>query len=199
MDGAVKKHPIDPKAADTIADILGSEGMEGAEAAAALMPLIYEELCRLAAYRVSCEKPEHTLEPAELVDEAYLRLVQESDAHWENMEHFFVAAAEAMRRILIENARKQHCLKRGGEWHQIDVDIEKIRDGDRNDDVLQVHELLDQFSAIDPESAKLVKLRFFAGLTQQKCADILGISKRTADKRWAHARAWLCRAMHDEQ
>jgi RNA polymerase sigma factor (TIGR02999 family) len=199
MHTALKKHEGDSATTRTIEDIFGNKEMCGAEMTAALIPFIYDELRRIAAYRLAQEKPEQALEPAELVDEAYLRLVRDSDAHWENMHHFFVAAAEAMRRILIENARKKKCLKRGGDWYQIDIDLNNIRDNGLTDDMVQMHELVGRLAEIDPESAKLVKLRFFIGLSQQRCADVLGISKRTADKRWAFARAWLSRALHTEE
>jgi RNA polymerase sigma factor (TIGR02999 family) len=198
MDTALKKHEVNATTARAIEDILGNKKLDGAELTAALIPFIYDELCRLAAYRLSFEKNEEALEPAELVDEAYLRLVKNTDAHWKNMHHFFMAAAEAMRRILIENARKKHCQKRGGNLCRIDMDVCNIGNGYQKEDLLRVHETLDRFAEIHPESAKLVKLRFFAGLSQQRCADILGISKRTADKRWAFARAWLFRAVHAE-
>lgn len=199
MDTALKTHEANLTTVRTIEDILGNKEMSGAEMTAALIPFIYEELRRLAAYRLTQERPEQALEPAELVDEAYLRLVRNSDAHWENMHHFFVAAAEAMRRILIENARKKKCLKRGGNWHQVDVDLNNIRDEGLTDEMLRMHELVDRLAEIDPESAKLVKLRFFAGLSQQRCAEILRISKRTADNRWAAARRWFLRAIEAQE
>jgi RNA polymerase sigma factor (TIGR02999 family) len=198
MDGAVQQRTVDPKTVQEITRILGSESLNGTDATSTLMPIVYDELRRLAAYRLSQEKPGQTLQSTALVNEVYLRLVQNSDAHWENKRHFFVAAAEAMRRILIENARKKNCQKRGGDWHRSEIDVCEIGCDCPKDEIQQVHEVLDQFEAVDPESAELVKLRFFAGLTQQQCADILGISKRTADNRWAFARAWLFRAIQEE-
>ena len=180
-----------------ITEIL-SQDLNGAEATAAIMPLIYEELRRLAAYRIAQEKPGQTLQPTALVNEAYLRLVKDENAHFENKRHFFVAAAEAMRRILIENVRRKNAVKRGGEWRRTDIDVADISTYEPSDELLEVHEVLDRFAEVDPESAELVKLRFFAGLTQQQCADLLGISKRTADNRWAFARAWLFRAIQNE-
>ncbi|VGO19776.1 ECF-type sigma factor [Pontiella sulfatireligans] len=197
MAVASQQKKADPKTVCEITQILGAEGLDGSEATAALMPLIYEELRHLAAYRLSQEKPGQTLQTTALVNEVYLRLVQDPDAHWENKRHFFVAAAEAMRRILIENARKKNCQKRGGGWRRTEMDVANVSVNDPSDEVLQVHEVLDQFAEVDPEGAELVKLRFFAGLTQQQCADILDISKRTADNRWAFARAWLFRAIND--
>ena len=198
MNGAVKQKKVDPETVHEITRILG-RGLEGPEATSALMPHVYEELRRLAAYRLAQEQPGQTLQATALVNEAYLRLVKDSDAHWENKRHFFLAAAEAMRRILIENARKKNCQKRGGDWRRTAINVDAIETPESPEEVLQVHEVLDQFSEEDPESAELVKLRFFAGLTQQQCADILGISKRTADNRWAFARAWLFRAIHEEK
>jgi RNA polymerase sigma factor (TIGR02999 family) len=163
-----------------------------------LIPIVYDELRHLAAYRLSNEKPGQTLDSTALVNEVYLRLMQHPEVHWENERHFFVAAAEAMRRILIENARRKNCKKRGGEWHRTELDVCEIGCDCPKDEIQQVHEVLDQFAEVDAESAELVKLRFFAGLTQQQCADILGISKRTADNRWAFARAWLYRAIRDQ-
>jgi RNA polymerase sigma factor (TIGR02999 family) len=199
MDAALKKDELDSENARTIEGVLRNKELDGEEVTAALIPFIYDELSRLAAYRLRNEKPEQALEPAELVDETYLRLIRDVDVHWESMHHFFMAAAEAMRRILIENARKRKCQKRGGGWYQVDISINSIGDKSSSDDILQLHELVDQLAAVDSESAKLVKLRFFAGLTQQKCADILGISKRTADKRWSFARSWLMHAMHEDE
>lgn len=198
MSELVEREKVNPETVHEITRILG-KGLEGMEATSALFPLIYEELRRLAAYRLAQEKPGQTLQTTALVNEAYLRLVKDSDAHWENKRHFFLAAAEAMRRILIENARRKNCRKRGGEWRRTEMDVDAIKTPELAKEVLQIHEVLDQFSEEDPESAELVKLRFFAGLTQQQCADILGISKRTADNRWAFARAWLFRAIHDEE
>jgi len=160
-----------------------------------LIPLVYDELRRLAAHRLSHERPGQILESAALVNEAYLRLMQHPDVHWKNKRHFFVAAAEAMRRILIENARRKKCKKRGGEWHRIEVDISEIGCDCPDKSLELLHEVLDEFSKVNPESAELVKLRFYAGLSQQQCADVLGISKRTVNNRWVSSRAWLRRAI----
>ncbi len=162
-----------------------------------LIPIVYNELRLMAAYRLAQERPDQTLEATDLVNEVYLRLVKDKDVHWENKHHFFVAAAEAMRRILIEDARKKNCQKRGGDWRRTKVDVCEIGCDCPKDEIQQVHEVLDQLEEVDSESAELVKLRFFAGLTQKQCADILGISKRTADNRWAFARAWIYRAINE--
>ena len=196
MEESIQQRKADPKTVHEITRILG-KGLKGTDVTAVLLPVVYDELRRLAAYRLAQEKPGQTLQATALVHEAYLRLVKNPDAHWENKRYFFGAAAEAMRRILIENARRKNCLKRGGDWQRTAVDVEVIETPEPTEEVLQIHEVLDQFAEEDPESAELVKLRFFAGLTQQQCADILGVSKRTADNRWAFARAWLFRAIHD--
>lgn len=162
-----------------------------------LLPLVYDELRKLARSRLSRERPGQTLQPTALVHEAYLRLVGDGAVQWDGRGHFFAAAAEAMRRILIEQARSKKCQKRGAGWHRTEMDVSEVGVNDPPDEILQVHEVLDQFAEVDKESAMLVKLRFFAGLTMKQCADILGISKRTADSRWAFARAWLFRAIQE--
>ncbi len=197
MGNAEKQHRVAPDSPSEVIRILLSNELKGADATNALIPLVYNELRRMAAYRLAQEEPGQTLEPTALVNEAYLRLVKNPNAHWENKRHFFVAAAEAMRRILIEEARRKNCRKRGGDWRRTELDVCEVGCDCPKDEIQQVHEVLDQFEKIDPESAELVKLRFFAGLTQQQCADILGISKRTADNRWAFARAWLYRAISE--
>jgi RNA polymerase sigma factor (TIGR02999 family) len=197
VDGEVQQQKVDPETLHEITRVLG-QNLDAPEAMAVLLPLVYDELRRLAAYRLAQERPGQTLQATALVHEAYLRLVKNPDAHWENKRHFFVAAAEAMRRILIENARRKNCQKRGGDWKRTEMDVSDVGMNAPSDEVLEIHEVLDQFAEEDPESAELVKLRFFAGLTQQQCADILGISKRTADNRWAFARAWIFRAIHEE-
>ncbi|MDF7826418.1 ECF-type sigma factor [Pontiellaceae bacterium B12227] len=186
-------------AAKDVTRILEVEHPEGPDTTTLLLPLVYDELRHLAAYRLSQERPGQTLQATALVNEAYLRLVKNPNMHWENKRHFFNAAAEAMRRILFDNARKKNCQKRGGDWRRTEIEMGNIEGACLSDEAQQVHEVLDQFAEIDPESAELVKLRFFAGLTQQQAADILGISKRTADNRWAFARAWLYRAIQEDE
>ena len=187
----------DKASSDKITHILENALPDDPATTEQLIPLVYNELRRLAAWRLSNERPGQTLQATALVNEAYLRLIK-SEEEWKNKRHFFMAAAEAMRRILIDNARKKNSRKRGGDWHRTDIEIGDIHSECLSDEALQVHEVLDQFAAVDAESAALVKLRFFAGLTQQQAADILGISKRTADNRWAFARAWLYRAICEE-
>jgi RNA polymerase sigma factor (TIGR02999 family) len=157
-----------------------------------LLPLVYDELRRLAAHKLAQEKPGQTLQPTALVHEAYLRLVGKGDEpHWDGRGHFFAAAAEAMRRILVENARRKHRLKRGGDRQRLDLEqVEAVSDAP-SEDLLALDEALDQFAAEDGQKAELVKLRYFAGLSVEEAACCLGISRATADRYWAYARAWL--------
>jgi RNA polymerase sigma factor (TIGR02999 family) len=161
-------------------------------AAEQLLPLVYGELRRLAAQKLAAEKPDQTLEPTALVHEAYLRLVDvEKAQHWNSRGHFFAAAAEAMRRILVEQARQKQSLRRGGGLQRVELDQAPIPAPEPRADVLAVHEALERFEQIDPLKARLVKLRYFAGLTIPEAAQALGISSTTADRYWAYARAWL--------
>jgi RNA polymerase sigma factor (TIGR02999 family) len=158
-------------------------------AAEQLLPLVYEELRKLAAQKLAQEKPGQTLQATALVHEAYLRLV--GDQHFENRGHFFAAAAEAMRRILIEQARRKGRVKRGGGAARLDLDDLVISAGPPHDDILDVDEALDRLAAAAPQAAELVRLRFYAGLTGDEAAAALGVAPRTADALWAYARAWL--------
>jgi RNA polymerase sigma factor (TIGR02999 family) len=161
-------------------------------AANQLLPLVYDELRKLAAERMAGERPGQTLQATALVHEAYLRLVDVKQAqHWNSRGHFFAAAAEAMRRILVDAARRKRSAKHGGQRARIDLDEALIvGDGPRHD-LLDLDELLDQLAGADPRAAELVKLRFFAGLTGDQAAEVLGIAPRSADLLWAYARAWL--------
>ena len=165
--------------------------IEGGDSHAAeqLLPLVYDELRQLAAQKLAQEKTGQTLQATALVHEAYLRLV--GDQHFENRGHFFAAAAEAMRRILIEQARRKGRVKRGGGAARLDLDDLVISAGPPHDDILDVDEALDQLAAAAPRAAELVKLRFYAGLTGDEAAAALGVAPRTADALWAYARAWL--------
>jgi RNA polymerase sigma factor (TIGR02999 family) len=168
-------------------------------AAGQLLPLVYEELRKLAAQRMAAERPDHTLEATALVHEAYLRLVEADKVpHWNSRGHFFGAAAEAMRRILVENARSKGRLKRGGggvgdgqAWHRMELSAVEPQAAGLGDDVLALHEALEKLESLDPRKAQLVKLRFFAGLTNEQAAQVLDISTSTADNDWAYARCWL--------
>ena len=161
-------------------------------AAGELLPLVYDELRKLAAQKLAQEKPGQTLQATALVHEAYLRLVDVEQAqHWDSRRHFFAAVAEAMRRILVENARRKRSAKHGGRRARIDLDEALIVGDEPRDDLLDLDELLDQLAGADPRAAELVKLRFFAGLTGDQAAEILGLAPRSADRLWAYARAWL--------
>jgi len=162
-----------------------------AHTSAELLPLVYGELRRLAAHKLSQERPGQTLQATALVHEAWLRLAGADCRKWEGQRHFFAAAAEAMRRILIENARRKQRQKRGGGWERVDVDDIQLAEPLPSNELLALDEALTELTRHDPPAAELVQLRFFAGLTQQQAADLLGISRRTADRTWAYARAWL--------
>jgi RNA polymerase sigma factor (TIGR02999 family) len=161
-------------------------------AAAELLPLVYEELRKLASRRMAAERPDHTLQPTALVHEAYLRLVDGGPAlHWNSRGHFFAAAAEAMRRILVERARQKGSLKRGGNVQRLDLDRVAVCHSERPDELIALDEALAELERHDRQAAELVKLRYFAGLTHQDAADALGIGRRAADRIWALAKAWL--------
>jgi RNA polymerase sigma factor (TIGR02999 family) len=165
-------------------------------AAEQLLPLVYQELRQLAAQKLAQEKPGQTLEATALVHEAYLRLVDvKNTPHWNSRGHFFAAAAEAIRRILIERARRKSRRKRGGDWQRLDVQLNAPIVEGPNTDILAVGEALSQLACEHPEEAELVKLRYFAGLTLAETAAALGISTATADRRWRYARAWLARRL----
>src|SRR5262245_52832500 len=165
------------------------------KAAADLLPLVYDELRKLAAARMAAESPDQTLQPTALVHEAYLRLV--GDQQFDGRGHFF-AAAEAMRRILIEAARRKHGPQRDGDFTRQDLDPDQPAPLGPSPRLLALDEALDRLAAIEPRAAEVVKLRYFAGLTVSEAAAALGISPRTADADWAYARAWLVTALGDE-
>jgi RNA polymerase sigma factor (TIGR02999 family) len=169
-------------------------------AAEHLLPLIYDELRRLAAQKLLQEKPGHTLQATALVHEAYVRLVDvEKVQHWNSRGHFFAAAAEAMRRILVEQARRKRRVKRGGGAARQELDEQLLVTDDRADELLEVDDALSQLERHDAKAAALVKLRFFAGFEHQQAADALGISRRAADRLWLLARTWLYRELGDGQ
>lgn len=164
-----------------------------------LIPLVYDELRRLAASRLAKEAANQTLQATELVHEAYLRLVGAEPQTWEGRRHFFGAAAEAMRRILIDRARRRQRLKHGGQFQRVSTDDIELPAALPSDDLVALDEALDQLAGVDAPAAELVKLRFFAGLTQTQIAEVLGVSRRTADNLWAFAKAWLYRALRQDQ
>jgi RNA polymerase sigma factor (TIGR02999 family) len=173
-------------------------GSEAPPSAAELLPVVYEELRRLAAQKLSHEKPGQTLQATALVHEAWLRLVREEDRTWNDPQHFFCAAAQAMRRILIENARRKQRLKHGGQMHPVNLDDIAPASPMKPDELLALDEALERLAAEDPEAARLVELRFFAGLGHEEAAGIMGITRRVADGLWAYARTWLFNEMRHE-
>ncbi|MHC4622838.1 MAG: ECF-type sigma factor [Planctomycetota bacterium] len=163
-----------------------------ARAAEELLPAVYDELRRLAAQKLSREPPGQTLQATALVHEAYIRLVgAENEEGWKGRTHFFAAVAEAMRRILIENARRKQALKHGGGRRRISLDEPRLKDETVDDDLIALDEALEKLSKLDKVKADLVKLRYFAGLTGKQAAEVLGVSSSTADRYWSYARAWL--------
>lgn len=156
-----------------------------------LLPLLYEELHRLAAWRLRDERRRQTLQPTELVHEAYLRLLGSDEGDWRSRGHFFGAAAEAMRRILIDRARRRLAQKRGAGARPVDLDPDLLPSKDESASLLVLHEALTRLEQEDPDKAMLVKLRHFAGLSEAQAAEALGISRATAARRWRFARAWL--------
>jgi RNA polymerase sigma factor (TIGR02999 family) len=161
------------------------------KASAELFPMIYEELRKVACQKMAREGLSPTLQPTELVNEAWLRLAGNQSRDWKNRAHFFGSAAEAMRRILVERARRRNCLKRGGQWERVEAEEADIPSPLPDDDLLALDEALAKFAALDARKAELVKLRYFAGLTFEEAAEVLGIAVPTAKQWWAYARAWL--------
>jgi RNA polymerase sigma factor (TIGR02999 family) len=164
-------------------------------AAADLLPLVYDELRKLAAARLAAEKSGQTLQPTALVHEAYLRLVGGGERAWDSRGHFFAAAAEAMRRIVVESARRKDRIKHGGGHERIEVELAELQTRLPPDDLIALDDALTQLQQLDPVKARLVTLRYFAGLTLEQAAEALGISRVTAHRYWTFARAWLHQQM----
>ena len=162
-----------------------------------LIPLVYDELRHLAAYRMAKEKPGQTLQPTALVHEAYLKLIEPTGETWANRRHFFAAAAEAMRRILIENARRKSTLKRGGNLKRVEIDPDEMPCTPPGINFIDLDAALEELAEAYPECAEPVKLRYFAGLTLEQIASILDVSLRTAENRWVFAKAWLYRRLNE--
>jgi RNA polymerase sigma factor (TIGR02999 family) len=175
--------------------ILDAAGRGEPNAAEQLLVLVYGELRKLAASKMSREAPGQTLQATALVHEAWLRLGGDQQPEWQNRAHFFAAAAEAMRRILIDNARRKRSARHGGGAQRLTLESLELAAGMDDEQLLALHEALDRFTAADPAKAELVKLRFFAGLTLEQAGKVLGISEPTAKRHWAYARAWLFREM----
>jgi RNA polymerase sigma factor (TIGR02999 family) len=178
--------------------ILAAVEQGDARSAERLLPLVYDELRRLAAQKLAHENPGQTLQATALVHEAYLRVVGGDGGtgrSWDHRGHFFAAAAEAMRRILVDAARHKRALKCGGEMERCELADSRIVAPEADTDVIALNDALDRLAAVDPEAAQLVKLRFFAGLTSQQAAEALGVSTRTAERMWTYARSFLFKEM----
>jgi len=181
---------------DDVTQILDAAAAGDLKAAADLLPLVYDELRKLAAARMAAESPGQTLSATSLVHEAYLRLVGPADEHrWENRRHFFGAAAEAMRRILVDRARRRQTDKHGGDRRRCDLDASAVIAPEENVDLVALDAALQKLGEHDPAKAKLVELRYFAGLTGDQAAEVLGVSPRTLDRDWVYTKAWLRREM----
>src|SRR5713101_3306788 len=182
-----------------VTQILQAVERGDAKAAHELLPLVYNELRRLAAYRMANEAPGHTLQPTALVHEAWLRLVGNENQKWDGRAHFFAAAAEAMRRILVESARRKKRLKHGGELKRVDVEELDLPLPMPGEELLDLDEALDRLATVDSRAAEVVKLCFFVGLTQEQAAEELGVSLATAERLWSFARAWLFQEMQKKR
>jgi len=185
--------PVTIPDVNDVTRILNAIEQGDAKAAGELLPVVYEELRRIAAHKMAGEAPGHTLQATALVHEAWLRLVGSNEQSWQNRAHFFGAAAEAMRRILVDHARRKQSLKRGAGIELQELDESALVLTAPPDELLAVHEALDQLAAEDATAAELVKLRYFVGMTMEEAASALGLAKRTAENLWTYARVWLHR------
>lgn len=174
-----------------VTQILEAVGAGDARAADQLLPLVYDELRRLAAARMSQEPPGQTLQPTALVHEAWLRLAGAKPEGWNGRGHFFGAAAEAMRRILVERARKKARVRHGGQLERVDLGHVTVAAQDNDDTILAIHEALEKLAGQSPQKAEVVKLRYFAGMEHAEIAEALGVSEPTVRRHWAYARSWL--------
>jgi len=181
-----------------VTQILDAIGQGNSQAADQLLPVVYAELRRLAAHKMASESPGQTLQPTALVHEAWLKLVGQQNRKWQDRNHFFAAAAEAMRRILVDNARRKRTLRHGGGQQRVELDDVKLL-VENHDHLLAVNDALEKFAAKDKQKADLVKLRYFVGMTIGEAAALLGISEGTAKRHWAYARAWLYTEIRAEQ
>ncbi len=171
--------------------ILDSIAQGDPKAVEELLPMVYDELRKLAGHKMAAELPGQTLQPTALVHETWLRLAGDDGARFANRTHFIAAAAEAMRRILIERARSKNRLRRGGDWQRVELEHVTVAVDDPDETVLAVHEALDRLAARDPLKAQIVKLRYFVGMSHQEIATALGLAEPTVRRHWAYARSWL--------
>jgi RNA polymerase sigma factor (TIGR02999 family) len=181
-----------------VTQMLQAVGRGQARATEDLLPLVYDELRRLAAARMAQEAAGQTLQATALVHEAWLRLVGDGERTWENRAHFFGAAAEAMRRILIENARRKSRLKRGGNLLRVNISEIELAESTPDEKILMIDEALERLEAEDPDKARIVVMKFFAGLTNLEVAETLGVTERTVERQWAFAKAWLFRSIQEK-
>jgi RNA polymerase sigma factor (TIGR02999 family) len=165
------------------------------KAAAELLPLVYDELRRLAAARMAQQAPGQTLQATALVHEAWLRLAGSDRQHWDNRRHYFRAAAEAMRHILIDRSRRRQSARHGGGQERVNIDELEIAEPIGQETLAALNDALDELERIDPAKAEVVKLKFFVGLSEREAAEVLGVSERTVERRWAYAQAWLFERM----
>jgi RNA polymerase sigma factor (TIGR02999 family) len=176
---------------EQVTQILDAAGAGDPQATEKLLPLLYDELRKLAAQKMAHEAPGQTLQPTALVHEAWLRLVGSGHEHWNSRGHFFGAAAEAMRRILVERARRKARVRHGGQLERVDLDHVTVAAQDNDDTVLAIHEALEKLAAQSSQKAEVVKLRYFAGMEHAEIAAALGVSEPTVRRHWAYARSWL--------
>lgn len=179
-----------------ITQVLSSQKGDGCDSDE-LLPLVYNDLRRMAAARMANEAQGHTLQPTALVHEAWMRIFGKGARRWQNRGHFFGEAAEAMRRILIERARRKSRLKHGHGWVRLDIDEVPLASATPDEKVLLINEALEHLEAEDPARAKVVVMKFFGGLTNQEVANILGVTERTVERQWAFAKAWLFQSIHE--
>jgi len=178
--------------------ILDAIGRGNAQAADQLLPLVYQELRKLAAHKMALEAPGQTLQPTALVHEAWLKLVGQENRKWQDRNHFFAASAEAMRRILVDNARRKRTQRHGGGQQRVELDDVKLA-VENHDLLLAVNDALEKLAVVDKQKADLVKLRYFVGMTIEEAAQVLGISEPMAKRHWAYARAWLSEEIRSQQ
>ena len=182
-----------PEPANDVTLLLKRYGNGDQEALAELIPQIYDELRRLASSYLRCERVDHTLQTTALVHEAYLRLVDQKQVEWSNRNHFFGVAAQMMRRILVDHARKHVSLKRGGSFSRISLEEAAVFSRERPRELIAVDELLTRLASLDPQGSRIVELRFFAGLSLEETAEVTGLSSAKVRREWSAAKAWLTR------
>lgn len=188
-----------PQESGDVTRLLNALSAGQAQAAEEILPLVYQELRRLAAWKMAHEPAGQTLQPTALVHEAWLRLVSRDHQNWQNRNHFMAAASEAMRRILVDQARRKQQVKRGGDWLRVDWEGLDLAEVTPDEKILLVHEALDELARLAPKEAEVVKLHVFVGLDQMEIAQILNLSQRTVKRYWAFAKVWLFRYMEEHR